>query len=89
MSLQEGAKFFNGQPSIPHNTPHRDCMDRIVPGNSEDAHPIRHDNMFALPDNAKASFLKRPHSVLVIDPRQLGHRYTTTSTSRTSASGVP
>src|SRR5713101_8364730 len=44
--------------------------------------------MFLLPNNAKICLLKRSDGVLMIDPRQLRHGYTTTSTSRTSASGV-
>ena len=48
------------KPSIPDNTPHRNGIDRIVPGNGEDAYAIRQYDMLALPNNAKASLLKRP-----------------------------
>jgi len=45
--------------------------------------------MLALPNHTKSCLLKRPHGVLMIDAGPLGPRDTTTSTSHTSASGVP
>ena len=88
MLSEQLAKLFNGQPSIPHDSSHRDSIDRIVPRNGENAYPIGHHSMFPLPDNTKACLLQRPDGSLMIDSRQLRHNYTATSTSRTSASGV-
>ena len=88
LSSQEVTKFFDCQFRVPYDTAHGDGIDRIVPGNGENANAIRHHGMLSLPDNTKTRSFQRPDGPTMTDPGHLRHRYTATSTSRTSASGV-
>ena len=39
----------------------------------ENPHPVGHDHVLALPEDAEASLLERANRVLVIDASNLGH----------------
>ena len=66
--LQKSLEFLDGQPSIPNDTTHRECVYRIVPRNSDNsAIIICHDDVLPLPGNPKTSLLQGADSIKVID----------------------
>ena len=58
---------------ITRDPTHRKCIHRIVPRNREDANSIRHDNVLSLAEDPKSRFLQSPHSIKVINSRNLRH----------------
>jgi len=57
-SLQQAPEFFLGEASIAHDTCHRVCVHRIVARDGDNAAAVGHDDVLALPGNAKASLFK-------------------------------
>ncbi len=49
-------ELFDGQAGVPRDAAHRKCVDRIVTWDSKDADAIRHNDMLALTNDAKAGF---------------------------------
>ena len=72
-SLEQLLEFFNTQTGITHDAAHRKRIHRIMARDREDADSIRHYDVFALPDDAEACPLQRPHRFKVIDTGNLGH----------------
>ena len=70
--LQKFAKLLNGEPGIACDTAHREGVDRVMARDSKNTRPVAQDNMFALPQDDKASLLQRPDSIKMIDARDLG-----------------
>jgi len=58
---------------VASDTTHRKCIHGIVPWDREDANSIRHDNVLSLAEDPKARFLQSPHSIKVINSRNLRH----------------
>jgi len=48
---EEPAKLLDRQPGITYNPAQREGLDRIMPGYSDLAVPITHDDMLALPND--------------------------------------
>lgn len=44
-----------------------------MPGDRKDPRSIRHDDVLALPNDAKPSLLESPHRIQVIDAGDLAH----------------
>ncbi|HEY5838181.1 MAG TPA: hypothetical protein VIT19_04030 [Pyrinomonadaceae bacterium] len=65
--------MFYGQASIARNTAHSEGVNRVVPGNRYEANTVRHNDVFALAEDAKASLLESAHSIEVIDAGNLRH----------------
>ena len=61
-------------------------IDWIGARNGEHAFAIRHNNVFALPDNAKTGLFERANCFEVRNSREFAHCYTLTSTCRTPGS---
>jgi hypothetical protein len=51
-------ELFDGQSSVARNTAHSESINRIVPRNRYDANAIRHNDVFALAHDAKASLCR-------------------------------
>ena len=64
-------ELFGCETCVVNNAPHRISVNRIVPGDSEDSGAIRHDNVFALANDAKSRLLQGSHSIKVIYTRNL------------------
>jgi len=67
--LQQFTKFLDGQAGIAGDTPHSECIDRIMPRDGNDALAIGHDDVLSLTRNRKSRFLERTHSVKMVDAR--------------------
>ena len=70
---QQLLELFGCETCVVNNAPHRISVNRIVPGDSEDSGAIRHDNVFALANDAKSRLLQGSHSIKVIYTRNLAH----------------
>src|SRR5882672_9238701 len=66
------AKLFYGKAGVARNTTHRECIHRVVAGDSHDALAVAHDDMLALAHHPETGLLERADSILVIDARDLG-----------------
>jgi len=70
---QQLLELIHCETRVARYTTHRKCIHRIVPWNREDANPIRHHNVLSLAEDPKARFLQSPHSIKVINSRNLRH----------------
>jgi len=68
--LQQITELLDRQTRIASDAAHRECIDRVVPRDCNDARSIAHDNMLSLTRDMKAGFLESAHSVKVIDTRE-------------------
>jgi hypothetical protein len=66
VELTGGLEILQSSAPHPARYPHRHGIDRVVPGNGEEAYAIRHHDMLALPNKAKTCLLKRPHGELMM-----------------------
>lgn len=69
---EQRTELVHRQPGIAHDTAHRDCVDRIVSGNRENALPVSHHDVLALASDPETSFLERPNRLEMVVPRSLG-----------------
>ncbi len=83
--LKEFLEIVNAKAGIANDPAHGKCLDGIVARQGNESFAVAHDDVLALANNAKASFLEGSNRLLVVDARQLCHCHTATSTSRTSA----
>src|SRR5262249_43684318 len=83
---QEPAELLVGQARVAHDVAHGDRVDRVVPGDDEDAAAVRHHDVLTLAGHPEAGLLQGADGIQGVDPGQPGHGYTSTSTSRTRAS---
>lgn len=83
--LQQRTELVLGEARIPDDAAHREGVRRVVPWDGDDPDAIAHDDMLTLPDGPKASLLKGPHGVLMVDACDSRHFYVATSISRTKA----
>ena len=60
-------------------TSNQDRVDRVVAWDAQHSRPVGHHDVPALASNPEANLLQRPNRIEVIDARQLGHGYTSTS----------
>ena len=67
--LQQLTKLLYGKTCIARDTTHGEGIDGIVPRNRNDARAVAHYDVLSLAHDSKASFLKRAHSVQVVDAR--------------------
>ena len=67
-------ELFHREAGIAIDTSHRKSIYGVVTRNSDHSNSIRHDDMFALADNAKAGFLQSVDCIKVIDARNFRHR---------------
>jgi len=56
-TLQERAEVFVTESGIADDAAHRECVDRILPGNGDDPNIVGHHDVLALPGDPKARFL--------------------------------
>jgi hypothetical protein len=70
---EEPAKLLDRQPGITYNPAQREGLDRIMPGYSDLAVPIAHDDMLALPNNLETRSGQSTHGILMIDTWYPGH----------------
>ncbi len=61
--LEEYLELLDAEAGITHDTAQGKRINRIVAPNSENANAIGHDNMPALPQDAKASFFRSSNSI--------------------------
>ena len=66
-------ELFDGQTRVARDAAHSESVDRVVPRNSHDTYTVRHNDMFALANDAEVGLLQRPHSIEVIDAGDLRH----------------
>ncbi len=66
-------ELFDRQPSVASDAAHGESVDWVVPRNSHDANTVRHNDMFALANDAEVCLLKRADSIQVIDAGDLRH----------------
>ena len=62
-----------GQAGISHNAAHRVSVDRIMPGNCDDADTIGHHDMLTLPRDSESGPFQRLDGAQVSDARDLSH----------------
>ena len=55
--LQQLTKGGQGEPGVPHDPAHRECVHGVVTGYGDDADAIRHDDVLALTGNVKPRLL--------------------------------
>ena len=79
--LQQRAEFLNGQARILHDATERQRVDRIVAGNGENTHTVRHERVLAFAGDPKPGLFKGTDGPLMADARDFQDA---TSTSRTS-----
>src|SRR5262249_28282214 len=84
--LQKLAELIVGQSRVSDDVAHGDRVHRVVPRHRHHSAAVGHHDMLALARDLEADFLQRAHCVQVVDAGQLGHGYTSTSTSRTTLS---
>lgn len=71
--LNELAKFFDGQTSVPNNAAHRKGLDGIVPGNRDESVVVAHGNVLALTNYSKARFFQSRYCAKVVDACKFRH----------------
>ena len=79
-------ELLYGQPCILDDAAHRVGIDRVGPRDGQNTTTIGHDDVFALTNDLKASFLQRAYCIAMLYAGYLRHCYAATSTSRTSPS---
>ncbi len=57
--LQELSKLIGCQPCVASDSAHGERVDGVVAWDRDDAGIVGHDDVFALPGDSKAGFLKR------------------------------
>lgn len=62
-----------GQARPPNDRPHRDWINRVVSGNSDNTGAIGHDDVFALPLNPEPGLLQSPNCNQMIDAGEPWH----------------
>jgi len=71
--LQQILEFLNREARIANNASHGISINRIVPWDRKDSRAIRHDNVFALANDAKVRLLQGSHGIKVIYAGNLAH----------------
>jgi len=56
-TLHERAEVFVTEYGVAGDSPDRECVDRILPGNGDDPNIVGHHDVLALPGDPKARFL--------------------------------
>lgn len=73
MLPEEAPKLLDRQTRIANQTRHGVWIDRIVPRDRENAHPVGHDDVLSLTNDTESSFLKGANRVEMTDARTLRH----------------
>jgi hypothetical protein len=73
VQLNQFFEFRRRKSGIRGNCAHRKRVDGIMPGNGQPGDAIRHDYMFAVPDDPKTGFFQGPNSLFTTDIGNLGH----------------
>jgi hypothetical protein len=71
--LQELPKLLRREARVLSDSPHRECIDRIVARDGKNAPTVGHDDVFAFANHFEASLLKCPNCLKVWNSRYLGH----------------
>src|SRR4051812_2579432 len=66
-------ELFDTETGIACNATHCESVYRIVARNRHDTNTVRHDDVFTLTQDAKASLFKSLHGIEVIDAGNLRH----------------
>jgi hypothetical protein len=66
-------KIFDCPSGIANDAAHGDGIDRIVAGNRDEVRSVRHDDVFALTNNAEARLLERFDGFRMINAGELRH----------------
>jgi len=72
-TLKQLPKLFGAQAGISHNAAHGVSVDRIMPGNCDDAHAVGHHDMLPLPRDSKSGPFQRLDGSQMGDARDLAH----------------
>jgi hypothetical protein len=67
------AELFHAEAGITRDAAHRESVYGIVARNRHNANPIRHDDVFALAEDAKAGLLQSLHGIEMVDAGNLWH----------------
>lgn len=71
--LEQLAELIDGEASVADNPGHSDRVHGIVSRDCDPANAISHDDVLALPQNPKPSFLQGSNGNEMIDAGQLRH----------------
>jgi hypothetical protein len=71
--LEQFFELFDAETSIACNAAHRECVYRIEARNRNNTNTIRHNDMFALAQNSKASLFESLHCFKMINARNFRH----------------
>ena len=67
-------EFRDGEPGIPDDLAHRECVDRIVARDDDNPDAVAHDRVLSFADDLETGFLQGANGGLMAEARQLGHK---------------
>lgn len=70
---KETPKLLDRQTSVLYETAHGVRVDRVVSRDRDDTDSIRHDDVLALPDEAKTGLLEGTDGFKMVDARESWH----------------
>ena len=66
-------EFFDREPGITSDTAHCKCIDWVIAWNRNNANPVGHDDVLALPNDEEAGFLKSLDRIEMVDAGDFRH----------------